>query len=184
MMRYIERRAAGRIVPVLLAAAMIVYAFMMTVTIPTVTREAHGLPVFDLRPGGYSLADARTLLGTMTDQGKWYYAHVQIPTDFLYPPLLGFFGVFALAWLRRRVRFPKLLILLPLGATLFDWLENVAILFMLSGNLDPRVVAAASAFTVSKSVFTSIFMTALLVIGIVALIKAVIGGRRHADESA
>lgn len=184
MMKYIERHAKGRNVLILLVAAMIVYTFMMTVTIPAVSAEAHGLAIFDLRPGGYSTADAHTLLSTMTERGKWYYSHVQIPTDFLYPPLLGLFGAFALAWLRRRVRFPRVLILLPLAAALFDWLENITILFMLGGRDGAGVVRIASAFSVSKSVLTTIFMTALLIVGIIALIKAVMERTRRTGESA
>jgi hypothetical protein len=169
MMHFIEKHASGRNVLILFAAAMLVYAVMMTVTIPAVTREAHGLPVFDLRPAGYTPADAQTLLSTMSAHGKWYYAHVQIPTDFVYPALLGLFGAFAAAWLRHRIRFPRFLILVPFLTTLFDYLENIGILRMLRGPLDDRGVRFASVATVLKSVFTSVIMTGLGVLGVVVL---------------
>lgn len=169
MMHFIEKHASGRVVFVLFAAAMLVYAVMMTVTIPAVTTEAGGLPVFDLRPAGYNPTDAQTLLRAMSAHGKWYYAHVQIPADFVYPALLGLFGAFAAAWLRRRVRFPRFLIVVPFLITLFDYLENIGILLMLRGHLGARVVWFASVATVMKSVFTSVVMTGLVVLGVVAL---------------
>ncbi len=140
--------------------AMIIYLVMVLGTLRYLTDFAMVLP-FDLRPAGYSQADAAVLLEALGEAGRQYYLTRQIPLDTLYPALLALTLISTLRW--RAVRFGPTLMTrigepLAVMAAAFDYLENLGIVFMLLAGAEsyPTLIHAASMATILKSALTSV----------------------------
>ena len=177
MLKWIETRANGWTVLVFLALALGLYLTMVLGTIPTIRAESGGVEVFDLRFAGYSEADARLILSSLPESARAYYGRVQIPIDFAYPAAMALFGAFALAWARRRVHIPRWSLVLPFVPAAFDYLENIFVLLMLSGSDSTPIVTAASIWTISKSVSTTVVMTGLVAVIAVYVYKSMASRR-------
>jgi len=173
MKTFVERYSSGKSVLVVLTFAMVIYAVMMFVTLPTLSHEMDGLFVFDMRPMGYSVEEGYEILENISDFGVSYYRGVQLPLDFVYPALLALFGVLAFAYFGKRIRIPSLIYMLPLIAGIFDYLENIGIYIMLSDLNSPSVVKMSSVFSIIKSMSTTIFITILLVVSVYVASKTV-----------
>ncbi len=140
-------------------ATTAVYVTMMVGPLDRLSELGRG-PPFDMRPSGYGLADARQLLLNLGSTGRYYYLTRQLPLDALYPALLATTIILALRWSAWRFgQAPgqALIAALAIAAAAFDYVENVLIFEMLvdGPTIAPRVVAAASAATIAKSVATT-----------------------------
>ncbi|MBF9234042.1 hypothetical protein [Microvirga alba] len=157
-------------------AALVVYAVMLTVTLPHLASLAGGVPVFDLRPTGYTLAEAKTVLMALGDEGRRYYLDVQQPLDTAFPILnaaaaaVGLTAAFSGGrW--RLFQLGKgahalLLAAICLPVAVFDLLENAMVRRLLT--MDPRTISAeavamASGFTLAKSVAVTVAYCLVLV---------------------
>jgi len=147
--------------------AMIIYLLMVLGTLRHLSDLAMMQP-FDLRPAGYSLADAAGLLEALGEAGRQYYLSRQIPLDTLYPALLALTLISTLRW--RAVRFGPTLMTriggpLAVMAAAFDYIENLGIVFMLLAGAEsyPTLIHAASMATILKSAFTSVAILAVFV---------------------
>jgi len=145
--------------------AMIIYLVMVLGTLRYLTDLAMVQP-FDLRPAGYSQADAAVLLDALGEAGRQYYLTWQIPLDTLYPALLALTLISTLRWCA--VRFGPTLMTriggpLAILAAAFDYLENLGIVFMLLAGAEshPTLIHAASIATILKSALTSVAILAL-----------------------
>lgn len=161
--------AGSRIIWVVAAATICVYATMLVWSIPKISAEAGGLPVFDLRPGGYSYAEAQAFLAALSADGKRFYASVQLRLDTAYPALLAV----TLAWSILRLApagwgvFRPLLAATPVPGMIFDYWENSDVARMLAAGPDgvtPAMVKAASFHSQAKAAATTVSMTVLLVL--------------------
>jgi hypothetical protein len=90
-----KRFPSGVLVATLLVASGLLWAVMFFGTLPHLTRLADGTPPFDVRPWGYSYAEARAFLEAIGEQGRAYYASPELILDSFYPPLYAL----ALWWL-------------------------------------------------------------------------------------
>ena len=129
--------------------------------------ELAGGRVFDMRPGGYTVTDAHSILAALGAEGRALYLRVQIPLDTLYPALLAMMMSCWLGWSVTRGA-PRWLGLVGLAAAwsaaAADYAENALVLTMLnSDTLSAARVATASAATVLKSGMTTVAMMLLLV---------------------
>ena len=173
---FMLRKATGRNVLLLLVPTMAVYLLMLLVTIPRVQSYAADSALFDLSPGGYSHADAMTLLQSLGDAGREAYLFPQLALDFVYPGLFAICFSLMLIWVYspRIQAQPKLgyLALLPVFGGLFDYLENVLIIRMISTfpDVSEGLVSAASGFTLLKSGFSTVSFL-LLGLGFVLMLK-------------
>jgi len=156
----------------LFGLTLAVYALMLGWSLPTVSAAAGGLAPFDMRPGGYSHAEAMAFLSALTADGARFYLDVQQRLDIVYPALIAltlFFSIAAMAP-RRLGRWRWALAIVALPIAIFDYLENHAIALMIAAGprgLTPELVAEASRWTVLKSGTTTIAMVILL--GLVAI---------------
>ncbi len=161
LVKYIQQNATGQRTLRFLLPAMVVYALMLLYTIPQVEHYSAGMKLFDLSPSGYSYRYAIQLLSALGSVGRATYLFRQLPLDFVYPGLFAVSFCLLLSWL-----FAKILRgdskmfylgLVPLFAGLFDYLENICIVLMLTSfpNVPKLLVASASAFTIVKSSFTT-----------------------------
>jgi hypothetical protein len=82
---------SGFLVAGLLVASGLMWAVMFFGPLAHLTRLAGGLTPFDIRPRGYSYAEARAFLEAIGEQGRRYYARVS-HRHVLSAPLCGLAG--------------------------------------------------------------------------------------------
>ncbi len=150
-----------------------IYLIMVTVTLFHL-ETVSGLVPFDMRPLGYSHAEATALLSALGAEGRAYYLTRQIPLDTVYPALLALTLCAALCWMGYRVPNSKLVrigLFLAFGAALFDYAENLGIVALIRTwpNTPAPLVIAASAATIVKSGLTSFAVLVLCLVGIFAI---------------
>ena len=149
------------------AAGAAVYAAMLLWTLPGIQAAADGLAPFDMRPMGYSHAEAVAFLTALNAQGLALYLGPQKWLDLAYPALLGGFLVWSFVRLGPGV-FPRAaLVVAAIAAAGFDYLENIRVRAMLLAGPEGTTEAmswAASLATVAKSGLVAFCLTALLLL--------------------
>nr|WP_295461595.1 hypothetical protein [Mesorhizobium sp.] len=159
----------------LVAATGAVYATMAVWSLPRISDAAGGLMPFDLRPFGYTEAEAREFLRRLSDEGRSFYLTVQHRLDLAFPALLAA----TLVWTALRLPPPGwravrwVLIGAAVGGMVADYLENAAVAAMLSAAPDAVAVeqiAIASRWTVLKSLGATLAMS----LGVVLPVRAVL----------
>ncbi len=149
-------------------AAMLVYILMVFGSLADIERIT-GLRAFDLRPNGYSYADALALISALGEEGRRVYLTMQIPLDTVYPALLAISSASSLYWLSQSfgstARWYRAIAAVAFLAAIADYAENGLIVCMLNAGLEvsEALVTAASLASVSKSVFSTIVFTTLLI---------------------
>jgi len=151
----------------LLAATLGLYLVIVLWSLPYIAAQADGLTAFDIRPGGYTHAEAQAFLSALTPEGRAHYEGPQRILDMAYPVLL----VITLSWAVWRLSTdlpewvaPILILFASIGAS-FDFLENMHVARMLAAGPDdvtPALVDAASTATVNKSLLTTLVLFSLL----------------------
>jgi hypothetical protein len=131
---------SGLPVAALLVASGLMWAVMFFGPLARLSHLADGLTPFDIRPKGYSYADARAFLEAIGEQGRKYYASPELVIDTFYPPLYAVSRGLALWWLTMpgRVREAPLplkvryvLVTVPILMASLDLVENACIAVML-----------------------------------------------------
>lgn len=149
----------------MLGAMLAVYGSMLFWSLPKLSALSGGQVMFDLRPGGYSMGQARDILTALGDEGRAFYQNVQHRLDLVYPALMAgvlimsYWRLFKPAW---ATGFGAIAVL----AAAFDYLENAAVSTMLTAgpaDLTAEMAAAASRWTQVKSIVVSVAMTLLLI---------------------
>ena len=160
----------------LAGATVVVYLFMVLLTLPYIQQQAGGLAPFDLRPWGYSFVEAKAFLAALSPEGRAYYLGPQHWLDLFFPGLIAATLYCALVVLLRPYlgangRFVAALAIL---VAVFDWLENAAVATMLQAGADgitQEMAASASRWTVLKSTAHTVILTATLILAIVAAVR-------------
>jgi hypothetical protein len=158
----------------LAGATIVVYLFMVLLTLPYIQGQAGGLAPFDMRPLGYSFDEAKAFLTALSPEGKAYYLGVQHWLDIFFPGLIAATLYCALVVLLRPYMGGNGRFVAALAAfvAIFDWLENYAVAGMLNAGPDgitPDMVAAASRWTLLKSGVSTVVYTATLVLALIAV---------------
>ena len=175
--KMIERNISGKKVFGLFILTNLVYAFMLMVTIPNTMAFSNGMKLLDMMPTGYDFNYVNKLFSSLGDIGRETYLTSQIPIDMLYLFLIGisycFFIIYFLKKINKLNTPFKYLCILPIIAAIADYLENIGIISMLNSypNFTETTVNTTSVFSVIKSVSTSVYFIALVVILILVLIK-------------
>ena len=153
----------------LVGITVAVYLAMVTWSLPLIQAAAGGLMPFDMRPTGYGFEEARAFLAALTPEGADFYRSTQHLLDLFFPGLIAATLYFAIAALLERwLGGSRWLAALPVVlVALFDWLENAAVSTMLAAGADgvtPDMVAAASRWTLLKSIASTAAYTLVLVL--------------------
>jgi hypothetical protein len=128
-------------VAVALIVSFALWGVMVFWTLAYLRRTAGGLEPFDLRPLGYTPAEARALLFALSSVGRAYYSDVQLQLDTAYPAVYALSRGLLLFWVTAPGRtatqpLPLLarlaLLILPLATAWFDYFENEGIAAMLA----------------------------------------------------
>jgi hypothetical protein len=161
----------------LAAVTLAVYLAMVLWSLPRISAAAGGLAPFDLRPGGYSEAQARAFLALLGEDGARFYLAVQQRLDTAFPALSAATMAIAIVHLGRDLpRAARLAAAaVPVLGAAFDYLENAAVAVMLragANGLTAEMAAAASRWTVLKSAFVAAaFVILLLLLVRAALVR-------------
>ncbi len=149
-------------------AAMLVYILMVFGSLAEIERIT-GVMAFDMRPTGYSYADALALISALGEEGRRVYLAMQIPLDTVYPALLAISSASSLYWLSQSfgstARWYRAVAALAYLAAIADYAENGLIVWMLNAGLGvpEALVTTASLASVSKSIFSTIVFATLLI---------------------
>jgi hypothetical protein len=169
MKEVIKRNIGGKKVLILFILTNIVYAIMLTITIPKVMNFSEGMKLLDMIPTGYNVEYVNSLLNTLGEQGRDTYLFNQIPIDMIYPLLFGTSYCLILAYILNKLEKLKgnffYLCLLPLFSGLFDYFENIGIITMLNSYPDNSILLTqiTNVFSILKSTFTTIYFIILII---------------------
>lgn len=155
-----------------LVATLAVYLAMVLWTLPEIAARAGGLAPFDLRPFGYSVAEAQALLAALDDDTRAFYRDVQHRLDLVFPGLLAL----SLILLFRRLVSPvpaAVFGVVALAGAGFDWAENAAVAGLLAAEA-PGEAAIAHA-----SLMTGLKSAAVTLAGVAALAALIRAGLRR-----
>jgi hypothetical protein len=97
---------SGRLVVLVLALSVALWAIMVYGTLARLTDMAGGDVPFDMRPLGYRVGQARSLLAALGEAGRAYYADVQLVLDTIYPVTYALSRGLLLWWLTMPRRLP------------------------------------------------------------------------------
>lgn len=167
----------GRTVLIFIVVTNVIYFMMILWTIPYVMSFADGLQILDMRPLGYNQYDVNQLMNELGIAGRSAYLYRQIPLDMIYPFLFGLSYYLLLTWLLTKLYLLSsrwaLLIYLPIIAALFDYLENIGIIFLLDTHPDYSAfeVSVFSFFSVVKSSFSMVYFVSLIIFLLIFLWK-------------
>lgn len=124
----------------------------------------------------YTPEKAYSMIESFGDEGRSIYRLFAMTGDIIYPVVYSIFFSLLLTWLLERSFAPdsklQILNIVPFGALLFDWLENINIVTMLSlYPSKPAIVAELASFcTTIKWSFGAVGML-LVLIGFVMALK-------------
>lgn len=177
LIKFIEKNISGKKVLGLFILTNLVYTFMLTVTIPKTMEFSNGMKLLDMMPTGYDLSYVSQLFTSLGENGRLTYLTNQIPVDMIYPLLFGLSYCLLLGYFLKKLN--KLnspysyLCVIPIIAGIADYLENIGIIKMLKNypELKETAVYKTNIFSVIKSISTSIFFIALIVVLITLGIK-------------
>jgi len=124
----------------------------------------------------YTPEQAYSMIASYGDEGRVIYRTFAMTGDIIYPVVYSLFFSLIITWLFQRSFAPTskmhLLNLIPLGAWLFDWLENIHLVTMLTlYPSTPTLVARLASFcTTMKWSFGAVAIV-LVLIGFVMALK-------------
>ena len=139
-------------------------------------RRVSGNTYLDMQ-GFYAAARAYQLLDAFGPEGRRLQLLLATTFDALFPAIAGVFGAVAITWsFRRAFGRPSRLAVLALVAAALDYLENLAIIVLVTEY--PRrldfVAQAAGVFTALKGV-AYLATTVVLLVGLVAALAKSVG---------
>lgn len=167
--KIIATNLTGKKVLLLFLLTNIVYAVMLTVTIPKTMTFSNGLKLLDMMPLGYDLEYINMLFETLGENGRQVYLTNQLPVDMIYPFLFGISYCLLIGYFLNKLNkldsFFFYLCILPLIAGIADYLENFGIFTMLYNfpDFSPFTAKVTNVFSVIKSMTTTVFFIALIV---------------------
>ena len=174
----VSRNLTGKKVLTFFVLSSVVYFAMIFFTIPKLTVFANGLQIFDMKPNGYSFTYAKELLGNLGKSGRSFYLFRQLPLDLVYPLLFMMSNILILSFFLKKIGKLEswfLLVLFPVIAGIFDYLENFGLIYLLTSY--PKIseigVRIISTFTVIKSLFTSLYFVILLFVLAILIFKKI-----------
>ncbi|GGZ92443.1 hypothetical protein [Algibacter mikhailovii] len=184
---FIDKHTSGKKVLGLFILTNSVYIIMLTVTIPKTMEFSNGMKLLDMMPSGYDLNYVNELFSTLGENGRATYLTNQIPMGMIYPLLFGLSYCLLLGYFLKKLNklhIPYLyLCILPLIAGISDYLENTGIIIMLNHypDLTETMVNTSHTFTILKSISTTVFFIALIIILILLGLKFLKSNKKSAN---
>jgi len=171
----LNKYAKGRIILVFLAL-MLLFAMVIVPTIQgKIEASSGGVSLIDLQ-FSYTPEKAYSMIASYGDEGRALYRTFALTGDVIYPVVYSILFSLIISWLFQRSFASnsklQMLNVIPFGAWLFDWLENMNIVMMLSlyPSTATTVAKLASICTTIKWSFGAVAML-LVLIGFVMALK-------------
>lgn len=136
--------------------------------IPLIESGTKGIRMFDMNTFGYSFEQAKSFVASLSAQSRDAFLYKQLPLDFVYPVAYTLF--FSLILSKLNVKH-KALLVLPILLMIFDYLENVLSIVMLTSDFSKTVSAFAGTFTVIKSILMYVLIVLILTLLAIRLYK-------------
>jgi hypothetical protein len=181
-----NRKNSGKIILGLFILTNLVYVFMLTITIPKTLEYSNGMQLPDMMPTGYDHEYIQKLFTTLGEVGRQYYLTRQIVVDMFYPALFAISYALIFAFFLQRLGKLKspwvYLSFLPVIAGVADYLENTGNILLLNNfpALNMTLVSFTNFFTILKSMTSTVYFLALIVILVILGIKFL--GRKKRSE--
>lgn len=157
------------IIIILYVLQILIFQFMLRVTFPVIQENLGELQMFDMMKNGYDVSIAERILAVMGEEGRNLYLHVQMPIDFVYPVLMAV--VYYLVLVKTSTTFRYSYYVFPVLLILCDWMENICIIWMLSGHMVTRgLVAFCNICTRTKAIVGDYILYFASLIGIVVYV--------------
>lgn len=175
--KLISINLSGKKILLLFGITNAFYAIMLTVTIPKTMAFSNGMKLLDMMPLGYSVDYANSLFANLGEKGREVYLYNQIPVDLIYPFLFAISYCLIMAYFLKKINRLNSgffsFSLLPLVAGISDYFENFGIIYMLLNfpDISQTPILATSVFSIIKSMSTTIYFIALIIILVVLGIR-------------
>jgi hypothetical protein len=173
----IKRNLSGKKILILFILTSLVYAMMLTITVPKVMNFADGMKLLDMLPTGYTPDYVNSLFNALGQEGRNAYLFQQIPLDLIYPGLFGVTYCLLFAFILKKLGKEDshlfYLCFIPVFAVIFDYLENIGIIIMLKNYPDnaPIISQITNVFSISKSTLVTISFIILFIFLLALLTK-------------
>lgn len=162
----LQKYSSVKNVCLLFVLSHLILLSMMVFTFPKIHKQI-GINAFDLQTFGYSVSVAETIINNLDSQTTQLYLFPQLTLlDLFYPFLLALFlSSFLFRLVNTNSKSGLLLLIIPFLAMVFDYLENICIILMITKSIEISkwFVFTSSSFTVLKSTLTSTAWLALLI---------------------
>lgn len=171
----LDKYAKGRIILLFLALLLLFAMVIVPMIQGKIEARSGGVSLIDLQ-FSYTAEKAYSMIASYGDEGRALYRIFALTGDVIYPVIYSILFSLFISWLFQR-SFPsnsklQMLNMIPFGAWLFDWLENINLVTMLS--LYPSKVTTvaemASICTTLKWSFGAVAILIVLV-GLVTALK-------------
>jgi len=157
MRRFLEKYLNSKTLIIFGTLTIIIYIFMLWVSMPKIAIYSDGMPMFDMMFSGYDQNYALKFMKTLGEEGRNAYLFPQLTIDLFFP--LAYVPTFILLiciFLKKTNLFSKPIFyisLLPLFTGIFDYGENLSVIFMLCSfpYVSQSITEFSSMCTVLKS---------------------------------
>jgi hypothetical protein len=167
---WLDKHMKKKQIILLIAAYIAIVAVMGLLLIPAILNHKAGMNIFDLKAMGYSLNYANSFIAAIGAKGRDVYLFAQLPLDMIFPIVYGLlYLVLANKVLKKMsiTMFASIMVM-----CLSDYAENISIYMMLlSQKLSASLVAAASVFTVTKTVFYCLVLLSIILPAVIGIIQ-------------
>lgn len=159
MKKIIEKATLGKaLLFTIIFIVMYIIINFTSVGVTGLLKITNGASILDFE-FGYSMDKANHMLTVLGEDGRRFYLTKIIPIDFPFP--FAYMLCYA-GWISLLVKYiaplsaAKYLTFVPLFAMLFDWIENIGIILMLSNypNMPMLAIYTASISGILKTLFT------------------------------
>jgi hypothetical protein len=189
MKELIYRNIKGKKVLLLFILTNIIYISMLAITIPYVMKFSNGMKLLDMMPMGYNAEYVNSLMNTLGEHGRDAYLYFQLPLDMIYPFIFGISYCLIFAYFLNKLgklKSPLIYFcLLPLIAGIFDYLENIGIITILSNfpNHSNLSIILTNYSTLTKSAFTTIYFVLLIITIVIFGIRTISSKKTRAKTN-
>lgn len=161
------------------AGFFVVSLIFIFVLFPLTNRHYKGITTLDGNLWGFTKADAKATLGSMSEQQLRVYRMQELLTDLIFPLVYGLGFAVAMVLLARYAGAPHWLVLLPLAAALADYVENLSVVTMIGRRLAGREELGPMAGVGSVASRLKYFLLSLTTLVLLALCVWCVWRRFH-----
>lgn len=169
---FLRKTSSIKKIGIAFIASHFVLLLMMVYTFPVINNQIK-TKAFDLQTFGYQVSESELIVNNLNDQTTSLYLFPQLTLlDVLYPFLLALF-LSSLSFrliniTRSKSKITSILLVIPFLAMIFDYLENICIILMITKSIEisETIVVLSSTFTILKGVLTSVAWITIIGYGI------------------